>query len=87
MKRVKLMLTAIAISAIAGGVFAFTTKFNRKVCTAVYDHGCPNSCPNLTQGHPHPIGTQYCYKVVAPNTTNCNTIQCETLPTSINPVE
>ena len=49
MKRVKLLLTAIAILAIAGGVFAFNTKFNRKVCTAAYQNGCPPHAQILRQ--------------------------------------
>lgn len=84
MQGVKLMLTVIAVLAIASGVLSFNLKFNRKVCTAIYENGCPTFCPNLTLGYPHPAtGTQYCYKVVSPNTTNCTNINCETTSTTI----
>lgn len=85
MKRVKIMLTAIAVFAVVGGTFAFNAKFSRRVCTAAYSGGCPTSCPNLTTGAPHASsGTQYCYKVVANGSTSCSGQNCETTSTTIS---
>jgi hypothetical protein len=84
MKRVKIMLTAIAVLAAVGGALAFNAKFNKRVCTAAYNNGCPSSCSNLTTGHTDPsTGTMYCYKVVANGATSCSGITCNSASTTI----
>ena len=88
MKKVKIMLTAIAVFAVVGGTFAFNAKFSRRVCTAAYSNGCPSSCPNITTGAPHATsGTQYCYKVVADGSSSCTGVTCETASTTITSAE
>jgi hypothetical protein len=80
MKRVKMMLTAVAIFAVVGGALAFKAKSNTHYCTAaLVNEQCPidNLCPNnFGTGKATTTGTKYCFRAQPGSclsTTTCTT--------------
>lgn len=78
MKRVKVMLTAIAVLAVVGGAVAFKAKTYGQVkyCTSTSGGGsCPNSLNTSTT-----IGTQnatqYYYNLTNGTSTPCSNVNC-----------
>jgi hypothetical protein len=65
MKKVKIMLTAVALFAVVGAALAFNAKYSTKFCTAaLVNNVCPqdNICPNSFTGQVGTPGTKYCYR-------------------------
>lgn len=81
MKRIKIMLTSLALFAVVGGALAFKANFNGTFCTATPGTPGPNvcakACPNFTtKVQPGSTGDFVCTAEYDDN--NCQTPpQCE----------
>jgi hypothetical protein len=88
MKKVKVMLTAIAVMAVVGGALAFRERsYNQTFCTRFLVQG-PGRCLGWYNGKlatPVQPGNFY-YTFATGNTLNCGQFQCQ-ISTSLTVME
>ena len=80
MKRIKLMLTSLALFAVVGGALAFKANFDQSFCTAFPDgtgtDACLKACPTRIDNRQIlPTGTLVCTANFPGS--SCDNVQCE----------
>lgn len=82
MKKIKIMLSAIAVLAIVGGALAFKAqKFGTAYCKGIATNqgetGTFGSCPTLVDSKI--AGDQYFLATPLGNNTDCSTLSCQAI--------